>query len=64
MCKILGVNTSGYHKYNKNIGRTDKDAILSVAMESILYESPFNDSYSGSTYAEQMALLQRITIRR
>lgn len=57
MCKILGVSASGYYKYKKNIGRTDKDAILSAAMESILNESLFNDNYGAPRM--QMALLQQ-----
>lgn len=57
MCKILGVSASGYYKYKKNIGRTDKDAILSAAMESILNESQFNDNYGAPRM--QMALLQQ-----
>ena len=57
MCKILGVSTSGYYKYKKNIGRPGKDDYLSAAMQSILNESPFNDNYGAPRM--QLALLQR-----
>lgn len=57
MCKILGVSTSGYYKYKKNIGKPGKDDILSASMESILNESPFNDNYGAPRM--QLALSQR-----
>lgn len=57
MCKILGVSTSSYYKYKKNIGKPGKDDILSASMESILNESPFNDNYGAPRM--QLALSQR-----
>jgi len=57
MCKILGVSTSSYYKYRKNIGRPEKDAILSAAIEFILNKSPFNDNYGAPRM--QLTLQQR-----
>lgn len=57
MCMILSVSTSGYYKYKKNLGRPDKDDILSAAMQAILNESQFNDNYGAPRM--QIALNQR-----
>ncbi len=57
MCKILCVSVSGYYKYRKNLGKPDKDAVLSAAMKSILNESPYNDNYGAPRM--QLALLHK-----
>lgn len=45
MCDILRVSETGYYRFVKNLGKPDKDAVLSAAMKRILDESPFNDNY-------------------
>ena len=45
MCRVLEVSESGYYKYLRNLGRPDKDAVLSAAIQKILDESEFNDNY-------------------
>jgi transposase InsO family protein len=57
MCKILHVSVSGYYKYRKNLGKPDKDAILSAAMQEILDDSPYNDNYGAPRM--QTALLHK-----
>lgn len=57
MCRILGVSASGYYKYRRSLGKPNKDAILSAAIQSILDESPYNDNYGAPRM--QLALLQK-----
>ena len=45
MCRVLEVSESGYYKYLRNLGRPDKDAVLSAAIQKILDEFEFNDNY-------------------
>lgn len=45
MCRILEVSESGYYRYLKNLGKSDKDAVLSAAIQKIIDESEFNDNY-------------------
>ena len=45
MCHLLEVSWSGYSRYLKNLGKPDKDAVLSVAIQSIIDESIFNGNY-------------------
>lgn len=57
MCQILHVSVSGYYKYRRNLGKPDKDAILSATMQEILDESPYNDNYGAPRM--QIALFQK-----
>ena len=45
MCQVLEVSESGYYRYLKNLGKPDKDAVLSAAIRKIVDESEFNDNY-------------------
>ena len=45
MCRVLAVSESGYYKFEKNLGKPDKDALLSAEIKKILDESVFNDNY-------------------
>ena len=45
MCQLLEVSESGYCRYLKNLDKPDKDAVLSVAIQTIIDESVFNDNY-------------------
>ncbi len=45
MCRILEVSESGYYRYLKNLGKPDKDAVLSAAIQQIIDEAEFNDNY-------------------
>ena len=45
MCHLLDVSESGYYRYLKNLGKPDKDAVLSAAIQTIIDESVFNDNY-------------------
>ena len=45
MCQVLGVSESGYYRYLRNLGKPDKDAVLSAAIQKIIDESEFNDNY-------------------
>ena len=47
MCRILEVSESGYYRYLKNLGKPDKDAALSAAIQQILNDSPYNDNYGA-----------------
>lgn len=47
MCETLCVSVPGFYKYKKNLGKPDKDAVLSAAMQEILDESPYNDNYGA-----------------
>ena len=57
MCQVLEVSESGYYRYLKNLGKPDKDAVLSAAIQNILDESEFNDNYGVPRM--QMALALR-----
>lgn len=57
MCQILEVSESGYYRYLKSLGKPDKDAILSAAVQQIIDESEFNDNYGVPRM--QMALALR-----
>lgn len=57
MCQILEVSESGYYRYLKNLHRSDKDAVLSAAIQGIIDESAFNDNYGVPRM--QMALALR-----
>lgn len=56
-CRVLGVSEAGFYRYLKNIGKPHRDELLSVAMQEILDESPYNDNYGASRM--QLALEQR-----
>ena len=45
MCCVLNVSEAGYYKYIKNLGKPDKDTVLSAAIMEIIGESSFNDNY-------------------
>lgn len=45
MCKVLEVSETGYHRFKRNIGRPDRDVVLSAAMQAVLDENPYNDNY-------------------
>ena len=57
MCEVLEVSETGYYRYRKNLGRPDKDAVLSAQMQQILDESVYNDNYGIDRM--QIALLNR-----
>jgi len=57
MCETLYVGETGYYKFKRNLGKTNKDEILSAAMKEILSESPYNDNYGAPRM--QLALYQR-----
>lgn len=57
MCKTLGVSESGYYRYVKNIGKPSRNEILSVTIEDIFEEHPYNDNYGVRRV--QLALHQR-----
>jgi len=44
MCQLLEVSESVYYRYLKNLGKPDKDAVLSAAIQTIIDESVFNDT--------------------
>ena len=56
MCRVLEVSESGYYKYLRNLGRPDKDAVLSAAIQKILDESEFNDNYGVPRMQMALAL--------
>ena len=56
MCKVLEVSESGYYRYLKNLGKPDKDAVLSAAITDILAESEFNDNYGVPRMQMALAL--------
>ncbi len=65
MCQLLEVSESGYYRYLKNLGKPDKDAVLSAAIQAIIDESVFNDNYGVPRM--QMALVlrgQKVGMRR
>lgn len=48
---------SCYYRYLKNLGKPDKDAVLSATIQTIIGESVFNDNYGVPRM--QMALALR-----
>lgn len=64
MCHLLEVSWSGYYRNLKNLGKPDKDAVLSAAIQSIIDESVFNDNYGFPLMHMALALRgQKIGIR-
>ena len=57
MCDVLNVSETGYYRFKKNLGRPDKDAVLSAVMQDVLDEHPFNDNYGVDRM--QIALMHR-----
>ncbi len=57
MCEVLDVGETGYYKFRRNLGKPGKDEVLSVAMQKILDESPYNDNYGAPRM--QLALEQK-----
>ena len=57
MCQVLEVSESGYYRYLKNLGKPDKDAVLSAAIMDVIAESEFNDNYGVPRM--QLALFHR-----
>ena len=42
---MLHVSESGYYRYKGNLGKPDRDAVLSAAILEIVEEAPYNDNY-------------------
>ena len=57
MSKALDVSESGYYRYLGNKDKPSKDKVLSVAINELIEENPFNDNYGVPRV--QMALEQR-----
>ena len=57
MCHVLEVSESGYYKFEKNLGKPDKDTFLSAEIQKVLDESVFNDNYGVPRM--QIALLNK-----
>ena len=57
MCKGLGVSESGYYRYLVNKDKPSKDEVLSVVINELMEENPFNDNYGVPRV--QTALEQR-----
>ena len=57
MSKVLGVSESGYYRYLVNKDKPSKDEVLSVAINELMEDNPFNDNYGVPRV--QMALEQR-----
>lgn len=57
MCDVLNVSETGYYRFKRNLGRPDKDAVLSAVMQDVLDEHPFNDNYGVDRM--QIALMHR-----
>ena len=57
MCDVLNVSETGYYRFKRNLGRPDKDAVLSAVMQDVLDEHPFNDNYGVDRM--QIALIHR-----
>lgn len=53
----MEVSESGYYRFVKNMGKPSKKEILSVEIEGILEEHPYNDNYGAKRI--QLALHQR-----
>ncbi len=59
MCQSLEVSESGYHRYLNNLGKPDKDTVLSAAIQSIIDESVFNDNYGVPRMRMALALREQ-----
>lgn len=57
MCDVLNVSETGYYRFKRNLGRPDKNAVLSAVMQDVLDEHPFNDNYGVDRM--QIALMHR-----
>ena len=57
MCDVLNVSENGYYRFKRNLGRPDKNAVLSAVMQDVLDEHPFNDNYGVDRM--QIALMHR-----
>ena len=57
MCDVLNVSETGYYRFKRNLGRPGKDAVLSVVIQDVLDEHPFNDNYGVDRM--QIALMHR-----
>ena len=57
LCRVLGVSASGYYRRANSRGKPSRDELLSVAMQGILDEHPWNDNYGVQRM--QLALEQR-----
>ena len=57
MCVVLNVSETGYYRFKRNLGRPDKDSVLSAVMQDVLDEHPFNDNYGVDRM--QIALMHR-----
>ena len=57
MCDVLNVSETGYYRFKRNLGRPDKDAVLSAVMQDIINEHPYNDNYGVDRM--QIALMHR-----
>ena len=65
MCHLLEVSWSGYSRYLKNLGKPDKDAVLSAAIQTIIDESVFNDNYGVPRMQMALALRgQKVGMRK
>ena len=65
MCQLLEVRESGYYRYLKNLGKPDKDAVLSAAIQAIIDESVFNDNYGVPRMQMFLALRgQKVGMRK
>lgn len=65
MCHLLEVSESGYYRYLKNLGKPDKDAVLSAAIQTIIDESVFNDNYGVPRMQMALALRgQKVGMRK
>lgn len=57
MCDVLNVSETDYYRFKRNLGRPDKDAVLSAVMQDVLDEYLFNDNYGVDRM--QIALIHR-----
>ena len=65
MCHLLEVSESGYYMHLKNLGKPDKDAVLSAAIQSIIDESIFNGNYGVFRMKMVLALrAQKVGMRK
>ena len=59
------MSESGYYRYLKNLGKPDKDAVLSVAIQTIIDEFVFNDNYGVLRMQMSLALRgQKVDMRK
>ena len=65
MCQLLEVSESGYYRYLKNLGKPDKDVVLSASIQTIIDESVFNDNYGVPHMQMALALRgQKVGMRK